>query len=107
MPFAAMAFGAVSPFLHLSFVDSAWILCESILSKRYLRLFICSVTSLLKDIAVTSLLKDIAVSAFEGAPQSCALLGLILDPVSRCHCDTFSICSWALVTAVWVSLTVM
>ena len=49
-----MAFRVDSPFLHLSFVDSTCVLYVSILSKwipRYLRLFVRSVTSPLKETA--------------------------------------------------------
>ena len=49
-----MAFNVDSPVLHLSLVDSTCVLYVSILSKwipRYLRLFVCSMTSPLKDTA--------------------------------------------------------
>ena len=49
-----MAFSADTPFLYLSFVDSACVLYVSILSKwipRYLRLFVRSLTSPLKETA--------------------------------------------------------
>ena len=54
MPFEAMAFNTDSPFLHLSFVDSTCVLYVSILSKwipRYLRQFVRSVASPLKETA--------------------------------------------------------
>ena len=48
MTFEAISFNADSPFLHLSFVDSTYVLYVRVLSKwmpRYLRPFVRSVTS--------------------------------------------------------------
>ena len=80
MPFEAMAFNADSPFLHLSFVDST--LYVSILSKwipRYLRLFVPSMTSPLKETAGIACPTALLLRVHHTA---CALLGLISDSVS-------------------------
>ena len=107
MPFEAMAFNADSPFLHLSFVDSACVLYVSVLSKwiqRYLRLFVRSMTSPLKETAGIACPTALLLRVHH---RACALLGLISNSVSWHQCDTFSSCSWTAVTAVLMSLAVL
>ena len=83
-----MAFNMDSPFLHLSFVDSTCVLCIIIVSKwipGYLRLFMCSMTSPLKETAGIACPTALLLRVHH---RACALLGLILDSVSWHQCDT-------------------
>ena len=102
-----MAFNVDSSFLHLSFVDSTCVLYVSILSKwipRYLRLFVRSMASPLKETAGIACPTALLLRVHH---RACALLGLISDSVSWHQCDTFSSCSWTAVTAVLMSLDVL
>ena len=100
MPFAAMAVSADNPFLRLSFVDSLWVLYVSILWIPSYLMLICVLLLVAGDFW-HCLSLSLLLSVHH---RACALLGLILDPVSWHNCGTS--CSWTAVTAVRMSLTV-
>ena len=83
MNYAAMAFGAYSPFLHLNFVILS-VSCTSAVCRS--GSFVRSMTSSLKE---TVSIACPTVLLFRVHRRACALLELISDSVPWYHCDSF------------------